>query len=70
LRQETEARVKAAVAEIDAKVEAARQRTRRSRDGAPELEVVAAEAAQQMVEQLTGIKVKGKMQWAVEAELQ
>ena len=69
--KETEARVKNAVAEIDAKVEAARQRIRDAAATArSELEAVAAEAAQQMVEQLTGIKVKGQdAAKAVEAEL-
>jgi F-type H+-transporting ATPase subunit b len=57
--RETEARIKAAVTEIDARVEAARQRIRDAAAAArAELEGVAADAAQRMVEQLTGIKVK------------
>ena len=59
--RETEARIKDALAEIDAKVEAARLRIRSSVEAArAEMEAVAAEAAQQMVEQLTGIKIDKK----------
>jgi len=70
--RETEARIKAAVDEIDSRVEAARQRIRDAAAAArAELEAVAADAAQQMVEQLTGIKVESQdAAKAVEAELQ
>ncbi len=55
---ETEARVKAALDEIDAKVEHARLRIRTAVDAArTELEIVAVEAAQEMVGQLTGLKI-------------
>ena len=69
--RETEARVKAALEQIDAKVEAARQRIRKSVEGArAEMESVAADAARQMVKQLTGIKVDKKdASRAIEAEL-
>jgi F-type H+-transporting ATPase subunit b len=70
--RETEARIKAAVDEIDSRVEAARQRIRDAAAAARvELEAVAADAAQQMVEQLTGIKVERQdAAKAVEAQLQ
>lgn len=56
--RQTEARVKAALDEIDAKVEHARLRIRTAVDAArTELEIVAVEASQQMVEQLTGLKI-------------
>jgi len=57
--RETEARVKEALGEIDSKVELARLRIRDAVAAArTELEAVAAEGAQQMVQQLTGIKVE------------
>ena len=57
--RETEARVKDALGEIDSKVELARLRIRDAVAAArAELEAVAAEGAQQMVQQLTGIKVE------------
>jgi F-type H+-transporting ATPase subunit b len=56
--RETEARVKAALSKIDERVEQARVRIWTSVQAARvEVEAVAAEAAQQMVEQLVGIKV-------------
>jgi len=56
--RQTEARVKAALGEIDARVEEARVRIWTSVQAArAEIEAVAADAAQQMVEQLIGIKV-------------
>src|SRR5690349_10302086 len=59
--RETEAKVKDALDEIDAKVEHARLRIRTAVEAArAELEVVAVEASQQMVEQLTGLKIDRK----------
>ena len=59
---ETEARVKEALDEIDAKVEAARVRLWTSVQAArAEMEAVVAEATQQMVQQLTGLKVDRKV---------
>jgi F-type H+-transporting ATPase subunit b len=59
--RETEARVKAALDEIDAKVEHARLRIRSAVEAArTELEIVAVEASQQMVEQLTGLTIDRK----------
>jgi F-type H+-transporting ATPase subunit b len=68
----TEQRVQKALVEIDAKVEAARLRIWTSVQAArAEMEIVAAEAAQQMVEQLTGAKVDRKdAVLAVAAELE
>lgn len=58
---ETEARVREALNEIDAKVEGARSRIRAAVQAArAEMEIVATEAAQQMVEQLTGLKIDRK----------
>jgi F-type H+-transporting ATPase subunit b len=70
--RETEECVRAAVKEIDARIDQARQRVRDAVAAArAELEAVAAEAAQEMVQQLTGIKVEKKeAAQAVEAELQ
>jgi len=59
--RDTEARVKAALEEIDAKVEHARLRIRTAVETArSELEVTAAEAAREMVGQLTGLKIDPK----------
>jgi len=68
--RETEARIKEALDEIDARVERARLRIRDAVASArAEMEVVATEAAQQMV-QLTGIKVdKKEASRAIEAQL-
>jgi F-type H+-transporting ATPase subunit b len=56
--RETEARVKAALGEIDARVDQARVRIWTSVQAArAEFEAVAADAAQQMVEQLIGMKI-------------
>src|SRR5580765_3015924 len=56
--RETEARVKAALGEIDTRVEQARVRIWTSMQAArAEIEAVSADAARQMVEQLVGIKV-------------
>ena len=56
--RETEARVREALGEIDARVERARLRIRNAvEDARVQMEAVAAEAAEQMVEQLTGLKV-------------
>lgn len=56
--RETEARVKAALGEIDARIEQSRVRIWTSVQAArAEIEAVAADAAQQMVEHLIGIKV-------------
>jgi F-type H+-transporting ATPase subunit b len=68
----TERRVNEALVQIDAKVESARVRIWTSvRAARAEMEVVAAEAAQQMVEQLTGMKIdKNDAAKAVTAELQ
>jgi F-type H+-transporting ATPase subunit b len=70
--RETEQRVTAALNQIDAKVDQARQRIRDAVSAArAEMEAVAVEAAQEMVQQLTGIKVAKKdAAQAVEAELQ
>jgi len=70
--RETEARVKEAIEEIDSKVEAARLRIWTSVQAArAEMEVVVAEATQQMVEQLTGVQVTKKdAAAAVAAELE
>ena len=69
--RETEAKLKEAIAEIDAKVERARLRIHDAAAAArAELEIVAADAAQQMVEQLTGIKIDRKeASKAIDAEL-
>jgi F-type H+-transporting ATPase subunit b len=69
--RETEARIKEALDEIDAKVERARLRIRDAVASArAEMETVATEAAQQMVQQLTGIKVdKKEALRAIEAQL-
>lgn len=69
---ETEARVKAAMEEIDAKAENARLRIRASIDAArAEMEATVTEAAQQIVEQLTGLKVDhDEAARAVAAELE
>jgi len=70
--RETEARVKEALDEIDAKVEAARARLWTSVQAArAEMEVVVTEATQQMVQQLTGLKIDKKIAAeAVSAEIQ
>jgi F-type H+-transporting ATPase subunit b len=69
--RQTEARVRKAFDEIDAKVELARLRIRSAVEGARiDMEAVAAEAAEQMVEQLTGLKIERKdATQAVAAEL-
>jgi len=69
---ENEARIKAALDKVDAKVDKARQRIWTSVQAArAELETVASDAAQQMVQQLTGLKVGGdEAARAVAAELQ
>jgi F-type H+-transporting ATPase subunit b len=69
--RETEARIKEALDEIDARVERARLRIRDAVASArAEMEVVATDAAQQMVQQLTGIKVEKKeASIAIEAQL-
>jgi F-type H+-transporting ATPase subunit b len=59
--RETETQVKAALDEIDAKVERARLRIRAAVQAARvQMDVVAAEAAEQMVEKLTGLKIDRK----------
>lgn len=59
--RETETRVRKAVSAIDDKVDQARLRIRSAVDAArAELEAVAAEATQQMIVQLTGLKVDRK----------
>ena len=59
--RETEARIQEALGEIDARVEQGRLRIRAAvKSARAELETVAAEAAQQIVEQLTGLKVDRK----------
>ena len=59
--RETEARVKVALDEIDAKVEHARLRIRTAVDAArTEVEAVAVEVAQEMVGQLTGLRIDRK----------
>jgi F-type H+-transporting ATPase subunit b len=70
--RETEARVKAALDEIDAKVEHARLRIRTAVDAArTELEAVAVEVAQEMVGQLTGLRIDRKdAERALAAELE
>ena len=70
--RETEARVKDALVEIDARVEGARLRIREAVAAARlELEATAAEAAQQMVERLTGLKIdKNDAARAVAAEFE
>jgi len=70
--REAEERIEAAINEIDAKVHQSRQRIRDAVAAARvELEAVAADAAQAMVEQLTGIRVdKQDAERAVEAELE
>ncbi len=56
--RETEIRVKEALDEIDTRVERARLRIREAAAAARlEVEATAAEAAQQMVERLTGLKI-------------
>jgi F-type H+-transporting ATPase subunit b len=56
--REAEVRIKQALEEIDAKVDQARARIRASVEASrAEIEAVAAEAAQQMVEQLIGVKI-------------
>jgi F-type H+-transporting ATPase subunit b len=56
--REAEVRIKAALDEIDAKVDQARLRIRSAVEGArAELEATAVEAAQEMVEKLTGLKI-------------
>ena len=69
--RESEARLREALGEIDARAEQGRLRIRAAVEAArAELETVAAEAAQQIVEQLTGLKVDGKdAQNAVAEEL-
>ena len=70
--RETEARVRDALAEIDSKVELARLRIRDAVAAArTELEAVAAEGAQQVVHQLTGISVdRQEAAKAVQSELE
>jgi F-type H+-transporting ATPase subunit b len=69
--RETEARVRAAIDQIDARIDQSRQRIRDAVAAARvAMEVVAAEAAQEMVEQLTGIRVdKEEAAQAVKTEL-
>ena len=69
--RDTEARVKAAADKINLKVEAAQGRIRDALESArTEIESVAAEATQQMVQRLTGIAVDKKdAAAAVKAEL-
>ena len=69
--RDTEARVKAAADKINLKVEAAQGRIRDALESArTEIESVAAEATQQMVQRLTGIAVDEKdAAAAVKAEL-
>ena len=69
--RETEAKVKAAADKIDLKVEAAEAPIRDALASArAEIEAVAAEAAQDMVRRLTGLKVDNKeAAAAVKAEL-
>src|SRR5690242_5577588 len=56
--RDTEAKAKKAADEINSKVEAAESRIREALNAArAEIEVVAAEATQEMVQRLTGIKV-------------
>jgi F-type H+-transporting ATPase subunit b len=59
--REAEVRIKKALDEIDANVDRARARIRASVEASrAEIEAVAAEAAQQMVEQLIGVKIDSK----------
>jgi len=59
--REAEVRIKQALDEIDANVDRARARIRASVQAArAEIEAVAAEAAQQMVEQLIGVKIDSR----------
>jgi len=59
--RESEARLQEALGEIDARIEQGRLRIRAAVQAArAELETVAAEAAQEIVEQLTGLKVDRK----------
>ena len=69
--RETEAKVKAAADKINLKVEAAQDSIRKSLATArSEIEAVAAEAAQDMIERVTGLKVdKKEAASAVRAEL-
>jgi F-type H+-transporting ATPase subunit b len=69
--QDTEAKVKKAADKINAKVEKAEARIREALDAArAEIEAVAAEATQDMVARLTGIKVgKQEAAAAVKAEI-
>jgi F-type H+-transporting ATPase subunit b len=69
--QEAESRVRAAAEKIDAKVDAAEAKIRQAVDSARgEIEAVAAQAAQEMVVRLTGLKVDEKQAAeAVKAEL-
>jgi F-type H+-transporting ATPase subunit b len=69
--QETEAKVKAAADKINSKVESAEMRIREAVNSArAEIEAVAADATQEMVARLTGIKIDRKeAAEAVKAEL-
>ena len=69
--RDTEAKVRKAGEKINLKVEAAEQKIREAVDAArAEIENVAAEATQEMVSRLTGIKVEKKdAAQAVKAEL-
>ena len=69
--RETETKVRKAADKINLKVEAAQKQIRDARESArSEIEVVATEATQEMVDRLTGIKVdKNEAADAVKAEL-
>ena len=69
--QETEKRVKAAADKLNLKVEASQGEIRKSLSAArAEIEAVATEATQEMVQRLTGIRVDGKeAAAAVKAEM-
>jgi F-type H+-transporting ATPase subunit b len=69
--RDTESKVRKAADKLDAKVEAAEGRIREALESArTEIETVASEVAQEMVQRLTGIKVERKeAAGAVKAEL-